>query len=147
MGRSTLHRYFADREELLAATFDEALSELGRVMEEARIDEGRAVEALRRVVAAHVEVGEWVVFAFGDPANEAYAPDDAEPEPALLVDLIRRGQAEGDLTADLDAVWVVNVLWALVFTGMEQVEAGRLSRHAVASTVIRTLEGGVLARP
>ena len=146
VGRSTLHRYFPEREDLVAATFEEAFAELGRVMEEARVDEGPATEALRRVVAAHVEAGEWVLFAFGDPADQPQGVEESEPEPAFLVDLVRRGQSEGGIAADLDPVWVVNVVWALVFTGMEQVQAGRLSRHAVAATVVRTLEGGVLAR-
>ncbi|MEC3891507.1 TetR/AcrR family transcriptional regulator [Nocardiopsis alba] len=146
VGRSTLHRYFPDRGALLAATFEESLSEMGRALEEARPEEGPALEAMRRVVSAHVEVIEWVVFAFGDPANEVYMPDDADPEPDFLLDLVRRGQDEGVLDPGSDPSWVVHVLWALLFTGMEQVEAGRMPRHSLAPTLIRTLEGGILAR-
>ncbi len=38
------------------------------------------------------------------------------------------------------------MLWALVYSGVEEVEKGRMSRHGVASTVIRTLENGIHAR-
>lgn len=148
VGRSTLHRYFPDREVLLAATYEEALSEIGRVMDEARVEEGPALEAMRRVVAAHVEVGDWVVFAFGDTANEAFddAPDATEPEPDILTNLVRRGQEEGVFDPEADPAWVVQVLWALVFTGLERAERGQMPRHAVTSEVVRTLERGIGAR-
>ncbi|MEU3019203.1 TetR/AcrR family transcriptional regulator [Nocardiopsis sp. NPDC007018] len=145
VGRSTLHRYFPDRDVLLAATYEEALSEIGRVMDEARAQEGPAAQALRRVVAAHVEVGDWVVFAFGDTANEVFddAPDAADPEPEILTDLVRRGQEEGVFDPEADPAWVVQVLWALIFTGLEQVGRGRMPRHAVTPAVVRVLERGV----
>ncbi len=145
VGRSTLHRYFPDRDVLLAATYAEALSEIGRVMDEARVDEGSALDAMRRVVAAHVEVGDWVVFAFGDTANEVFDdnPDPADPEPEVLTGLVRRGQAEGVFDPDADPAWAVQVLWALVFTGLERAGRGQMPRHAVAPAVVRTLERGI----
>ncbi|WP_017586723.1 TetR/AcrR family transcriptional regulator [Nocardiopsis ganjiahuensis] len=147
VGRSTLHRYFPDREVLLAATYQEALSEIGRVMDEAEVEKGSALEAMRRVVAAHVEVGDWVVFAFGDTANEVFddAPAATDPEPDLLTNLVRRGQEEGVFDPEADPAWVVQVLWALVFTGLERAERGQMPRHAVAPTVVRTLERGICA--
>ncbi len=147
VGRSTLHRYFPDREVLLAATYREALCEIGRVMDEAEVEQGPAAEAMRRVVAAHVEVGDWVVFAFGDTANEVFddAPSAVDPEPELLTGLVRRGQAEGAFDPEADPAWVVQVLWALVFTGLERAERGQMPRHAVAPAVVRTLERGIRA--
>lgn len=148
VGRSTLHRYFPEREELLAATYQEALSEIGRAMDEAAVEEGPALEAMRRVVAAHVEAGDWVTFAFGDTANEAFddAPSGTDPEPDILTDLVKRGQREGAFDPDADPNWVVQVLWALVFTGLERAERGHMPRHSVAPTVVRTLERGIGVR-
>lgn len=148
VGRSTLHRYFPDREVLLAATYEEALSEIGWVMDEARVEEGSALEAMRRVVAAHVEVGDWVIFAFGDTANEVFddAPSATDPEPDILTGLVRRGQEEGVFDPGAEPAWVVQVLWALVFTGLERAERGQMPRHEVTPTVVRTLERGIGAR-
>ena len=148
VGRSTLHRYFPDREELLAATYREALSEITRVMDEARVGEGPAAEAMRRVVAAHVEAGDWMLFAFGDPANEAFDEDagEVDSEPEVLTGLVRRGQEEGAFDPDADPAWVVQVLWALLFTGVERAKQGRMSRHAVAPAVVSVLEHGIAAR-
>lgn len=148
VGRSTLHRYFPDREGLLAATYQEALSEIGRAMDEAAVGEGPALEAMRRVVAAHVEVGDWVTFAFGDTANEVFddAPSATDPEPEVLTGLVKRGQEEGVFDPEADPDWVVQVLWALVFTGLERADRGLMPRHSVTPTVVRTLERGIGAR-
>ncbi|MFL1375898.1 TetR/AcrR family transcriptional regulator [Nocardiopsis protaetiae] len=150
VGRSTLHRYFPDREELVAATFEDSIAELGRVMEQVRPEEGPADEALCRVVNGHVEVGDRILFAFGDTATAqrygGYEPGEPE-EPEVLVRLFERGQAEGVFDPDADPAWMVHVMWALLFTGLERARAGRLSPQAVAPLVLRTLENGVTARP
>ncbi|WP_247665019.1 hypothetical protein [Nocardiopsis sp. B62] len=100
------------------------------------------------MVAAHVEVGDWVVFAFGDTASEVFddAPDATEPEPEILTGLVRRGQEEGVFDPDADPAWAVQVLWALVFTGLERASRGQMPRHAVAPAVVRTLERGIGVR-
>jgi hypothetical protein len=38
------------------------------------------------------------------------------------------------------------VLWALVYTGLEEAESGRLPRHGITATVIRTFENGITMR-
>lgn len=150
VGRSTLHRYFPDREELVAATFEDSLAELGRVMEQARPQEGPAREALCRVVNGHVEVGDRILFAFGDSEtlrrHGALGPGEPE-EPEELVRLFERGQAEGAFDPGADPAWLVHVMWALLFTGLERARAGRISPQAVAPLVLRTLENGIAARP
>jgi hypothetical protein len=42
--------------------------------------------------------------------------------------------------------WVEHVLWALVYTAAEEANNGRLPRHGVTATVIRTLENGIRDR-
>ena len=39
-----------------------------------------------------------------------------------------------------------HVLWALVYTAAEEASMGRMPRHAIASTVIRTFENGIRTR-
>src|ERR671912_1074180 len=67
VGRSTLHRHFADREELVAAAVEDSLAALGQAVEDAALDQGPPQEAMRRLVAAMVDVGDRLMFLFGDP--------------------------------------------------------------------------------
>jgi AcrR family transcriptional regulator len=145
VGRSTLHRYFADREELVGAAVDDALRVLGQSVAEAALDQGPPLEAMRRLVAAMVGVGDRLLFLFGDPrvleGREEPAPTD---RPVLA--LIERGQAEGVFDPEVSPAWIEHVLWALVYTAAEEAGTGRLPRHGIASTVIRTFENGIRRR-
>ncbi|GAB3747273.1 hypothetical protein GCM10027590_65880 [Nocardiopsis nanhaiensis] len=61
-----------------------------------------------------------------------------------VIDLVRHGQDEGVFTADLDAKWIENTLWSLVFAGCEESRSGTAPRHVIAANIIRTLEGGIV---
>src|SRR5919112_916010 len=84
VGRSTLHRYFPDREGLLEAVVEDSLETLDRAVAEAALDQGPPLEAMRR-------------------------------------------------------------LWALVYTAAGGAANGRLPRHGVTATAIRTFEHGIRA--
>jgi AcrR family transcriptional regulator len=145
VGRSTLHRHFADREELVEATVEDSLAALGRSVEDAALDQGPPLEAMRRLVAAVVGVGDRLLFLFGDPRVL-----EGREGPALtdrpVTELIERGQAEGVFDPEVSPGWIEHVLWALVYTAAEEANAGRLPRHGVTATVIRTFEHGVRDR-
>ncbi|MFC3994350.1 TetR/AcrR family transcriptional regulator [Nocardiopsis sediminis] len=150
VGRSTLHRYFHDRDDLLRALVEDSLRGLDRAAADARPHEGPPLEAMRRVVASMVEVGDRLVLLFADPALlEAYGPADTACEGPgdddYLLDLIRRGQADGVFDPGVSDVWIQNTVWALVYTGCELVDKGVLPRHGVAQMVVRTLENGIAA--
>ncbi|PSK98929.1 TetR family transcriptional regulator [Murinocardiopsis flavida] len=152
VGRSTLHRYFPDREELVSAVIADALQRLSSSVEEARVDEGPPREAMRRLIAAMVASGDGLLFLLHDPnifegldANgEPCGADAEDPDHDLpVLDLIERGQAAGVFDPEVSTAWVLSVLWGLVYTGCEAANEGTLARHAVAATVIRTFENGV----
>lgn len=149
VGRTTLHRYFPDREALVAATVADSVAAIEQAVAEAAVEDGPVQAAMRRLVAALVAVGDRLIFLFADPRVLAAHGTDlaaaAQGDPVL--GLIERGQAEGVLDAGVDADWIRHTLWALVYTGWEAVQEGRLPRHGVTATVVRTLEGGILARP
>jgi hypothetical protein len=62
-----------------------------------------------------------------------------------VIDLIKRGQAEGAFDPEVSARWIQHALWALVYRGCLDASRGELPRHAVAPTVTRTLENGARA--
>lgn len=149
VGRTTLHRYFPDRDTLISAAIDDSIEAIERSVEEADIVQGPPLEAMRRLVAALVDVGDRLMFLYGDPAVLEGYPSGGPPmtaeEDATLA-LIERGQAQGVFDPRVSAVWIRHVLWALVYTAVEEAAEGRLPRHGITSTVIRTFENGIVTR-
>jgi AcrR family transcriptional regulator len=148
VGRSTLHRYFSDREELVHAVVEDSLAVVDRSIDEAALGAGPALEAMRRLVAAMLDVAHRLMFLWGDPrVLEAFekGPDGGTGSRSVL-GMIKRGQAEGVFAADLSPEWIQNVLWAVVYTGVDQVDKGLIPRHGVYAQVLRTLEDGIRQR-
>jgi AcrR family transcriptional regulator len=148
VGRTTLHRYFSDRESLIGATIEDSIQAIQQSVAEAALDQGSSLDAMRRAVAAMVAVGDRLLFVFGDPRvlggyrarNAAVPPNDP------VIDLIKRGQVEGVFDPEVSASWIQHVLWVLVYRGCEDADRGEMPRHGVTATVIRTLENGIHAR-
>lgn len=148
VGRTTLHRYFPDRESLTEAAIKDSIQAIQQSVSEAVLDQGSPLDAMRRAVAAMVAVGDRLMFVFGDPrVLEGYgAQGGAAPPDDPVIDLIRRGQAEGVFDPEVSASWIQHVLWVLVYRGCEDADSGELPRHGITATVIRTLENGIRAR-
>ncbi|MFH8477197.1 TetR/AcrR family transcriptional regulator [Streptomyces sp. NPDC018000] len=147
VGRTTLHRYFPERDGLVRAAVEYALESVAGAIAEAEPSKGHPVEAMRRVVAALASVSEAIMFVFGDqslvrevvPTVEPDLPTPHDP----VLDLIRRGQADGVFDDQLAPEWIQQVLWGLSYTAFEQVTQGALAKFDVAATVTRTLERGI----
>jgi AcrR family transcriptional regulator len=148
VGRTTLHRYFPDRDSLIEAAIKDSIQAIQQSVAEAVLDQGPPLDAMRRAVAAMVAVGDRLMFVFGDPRLlEGYgARDGATPPDDPVIDLIRRGQAEGVFDPEVSASWIQHVLWVLVYRGCEDADSGELPRHGITATVIRTLENGIHVR-
>jgi AcrR family transcriptional regulator len=143
VGRSTLHRYFADRDELVRAAIDDSFQVLTQSVTGAAIHEGPAMDALRRLVAALVDTGDRLLFLFGDTRTlEGVDLGTAQSEDHLA-DLVRRGQQEGVFDPEITPYWFEQVLHALVYTACLAASEGKMPRHGVTATVIRTLENGI----
>ena len=148
VGRTTLHRYFPDRESLIEAAVEDSIQAIYQSVAEAALHQGPSMDAMRRAVAAMVAVGDRLMFVFGDPrVLEGYgAPDAAVPPDDPVIDLIKRGQAEGVFDPEVSPSWIQHVLWVLVYRGCEDADRGELPRHGITATVVRTLENGIHVR-
>jgi AcrR family transcriptional regulator len=143
VGRTTLHRYFADRESLIYEVTLDSIRVLAETGNEAATDQGSAIEAMRRFITAAISVGDRLLFLFGDPAVLRDIPLSEQPNEELLIDLIKRGQEEGVFDPDLNATWIRHALYGLVLQGCEEASKGELPRHTVAPLIIRTFEHGI----
>jgi AcrR family transcriptional regulator len=142
VGRTTVHRYFPDRECLMTQTRADSIRMLDKAIREAATDQGPARDAMRRAIAAMASAGDRILFLFDDPAVMRDVPPAEQPNEDLVLDLIRRGQEEGVFTSDLSVEWIEHTLFALVHWACRDANAGTLPRHAVVPTIIRTFEGG-----
>lgn len=143
VGRTTVHRYFADRDTLIHEATMDSIRVLNQALSRAAPDQGPAREAMHRVVTECVAVGERILFLFGDPAMVRDIPAEEMPSEDPLMDLIERGQRERVFDAELPPRWIEHTLFALLYRGCQDAAAGDLPAHTVTATVIRTFEKGV----
>ncbi|MEU4532074.1 TetR/AcrR family transcriptional regulator [Micromonospora ureilytica] len=149
VGRSTLHRYFADRDELTKAAVGDSYLTIQQSIEDAAVGQGTPLEAMRRLVAAIVASGDRLLFLYGDTrVLEGFDAGDApDPVARSVLDLIRRGQAEGFFDPATRPEWIQDVLWALAYSGCEAASRGVLPRHEVTAAVVQMFENGIRRRP
>ena len=145
VGRTTLHRYFPDRDHLIREVTVDSIALVRDLVVRAATAEGAPIDALQRLVASFLSESDRIVFLFKDPAVLHSIPVDEQPSDDLVMDLIRRGQAEGVFTDDLNAVWIEHALLALVLQGCEDVRTGELPAHASVTTILRTFLRGASA--
>jgi AcrR family transcriptional regulator len=142
VARTTLHRYFAGREQLIKAATRDSIDVLTKTLIQAATDQGPAIDAMRRVIDALVSVADRLHFLFGAPGVLYNISPTEHPYRCLVMELIKRGQHERAFDPELNADWIQRALFALVLRGCDDARAGDLSRHAVAATVIRSFERG-----
>lgn len=145
IGRSTLHRYFPDRDVLLRAAVADAHLVIRQAVQDAAVDEGAPSEAVRRLATALVGTGDRLLFLYGDPRalGELDPGEDMDSVDRMVTGLIKRGQAEGVFDPTAAVEWLQDILWALVYAGCESARRGVLPRHGVADAVVRVLENGI----
>jgi AcrR family transcriptional regulator len=145
VGRATLYRHFATREDLLVAIHERAFEESEAAIVASRIAEGTAAAALERLVASLLEVGHRYRFLLDEDGVDS--PDEHRAHKARLaaplLALIDRGQASGELSQSLDPFWMLRVFGAVLVAAQREIAAGRLERGPAAETVTRTLLHGL----
>jgi AcrR family transcriptional regulator len=147
LGRATLYRHFAGRDDLVEAVYLWALDTVGAALREAQLDHGDIQEAFDRALAAVLrEEVAYRVLVRGpmpdlDPALEARF--DATLEPVLA--LARRGIESGAVAPDLPAAWVADAWSALALFGLSRVAEEGRSAEEVAALVRRTFWRGARA--
>ena len=145
--RATLYRHFSNRQSLLKAIQAEALARGSETLVACRLDEGNALEVLRRVIDSLGKHGmRFRIILLRAPDQNARFLAQRDEVLAPLVEVIRRGQSEGDIRADLSPEWIVTAMASLL---MSAVRASPKSKHSdaeVSDLIFRTLAGGIAAR-
>lgn len=143
VARSTLHRYFADRDRLISQTTLDSIQVIDEIISAAATDHGPAVDAMRRLITTLVPAGDRIVFLFADPAVLRDIPESAQPNHAPIGELIVRGQQEGVFDGELSADWIEIALFGLLIRGCRQAAYGIVPRRSIVTSIIRIFERGV----
>ena len=138
VARSTLHRYFADRAELVEAINSHVEAQYEEAIEGADIESGTGYEAFERIVEElqdQIELFSWWMQTIHAEVDDF----DSEPDQQLLT-TIRRGQADGTIDDQLTAEWIHTMLWTALWTAHKQVTLNGYRPRTVRSATRLTLQ-------
>jgi TetR/AcrR family transcriptional repressor of lfrA len=143
VGRSTLHRYFAERSDLLRALALHVHGLSIAAIEHAEPDCGPPVEALRRVVECQLDLGPIVPFVYNDPAlvadKELAAVLDTGDE--VIVEVLNRASCQGSAGPP---GWPRLVFWALLHAGYEAMRLNSAPRTQIVDAIMASLVDGTI---
>ncbi|SEG99918.1 DNA-binding transcriptional regulator, AcrR family [Nonomuraea solani] len=140
VGRTTIHRYFPERSDLLAAIGTYLLERIDAATVRARLEDGAADAALERVCQEYFELGDALLFAFENPSLAQWAGWETETESdRALARLVERGHAEGALDPRMPASWVSETMWALLYTAWQHTRTNEAPKHAALDLCLHTL--------
>ncbi|OLT14342.1 hypothetical protein BJF78_02600 [Pseudonocardia sp. CNS-139] len=146
VGRTTLYRYFPNREELVRALGRAALAELADRLAEAHLERVDVAEGLARVGRAVLgAAGKYRALAH--TAREPEATDEITARlRAPLHQLFERGAADGTLRTDLGADVLLDVYIALVEGVVGQDLHERLGTEQAAAAITSVFLDGARGR-
>ncbi|MDQ6526617.1 TetR/AcrR family transcriptional regulator [Nocardioides sp. LHD-245] len=143
VSRSTLHRYFPDRQSLVLAARDHALLVLGEAAGAAVQGCASAAEELAALLRAIVDVGDAVIYLYADPARFGGSGADDQDDSAELREVVVRAAEEGAIDASAGPDWVIAALYSIGYAAAEAINHGTLPRSRAGDVAVRTFLRGV----
>jgi AcrR family transcriptional regulator len=140
VGRTTMHRYFPERADLLTGITNDLLEKVAAATERARPDAGPAMAALERLCQAYFALGDGLLLTLNEPHlfTDPSWTEESETD-QLLLQLVERGQTEGTIDPELTREWVQNVLWSLLYAAWMHARDSDVPEHDALALCLRTL--------
>ncbi|GAA4443069.1 TetR/AcrR family transcriptional regulator [Phytohabitans houttuyneae] len=147
VGRTTLHRYYPERSDLIKAIKAESVLRLRQATERARLDEGTGAEALRRLCEEYFDLGNVLSLIFSEHQflTEADWCEFGTSEDLFRV-TVERGHRDGSIDPELPVSWLESVLWSQLYAAWSYAAESGESRHQVLRLTVRTLAGAIAPR-
>jgi AcrR family transcriptional regulator len=142
VSRPTVYAHFPDLERLLEALVERTVRRTMVALDSAEPGRGRAVDALRRLLAASwEELSRHEDIARASAADlSAHAMRRAHHDArAVIRKLIERGQREATFRTDVPAGWLVTSCLALIHAAAEEVRTGELDSNAALDVLSVTI--------
>ena len=148
ISRATLHRQFAGRDALVRALESLGIDECEAALDAARVDEGPAPDAVRRLVQAIEPSAALLAFLYSE--NQLFEGEQQNTGWTRIDDriaaLFRRGQSAGAFRIDLTPAWLTEALYGLLASGAWAVLEGRVASKDFTFMINELLLGGALRR-
>jgi AcrR family transcriptional regulator len=146
ISRATLHRHFAGRDALVRALEALGIAECEAALDAARLDEGAAADAVRRLVHELEPAAGLLSFLYSE--NQLFEGEEQNAGWARLDDRIsavfRRGRLNGEFRVDLTPAWLTEALFGLIASGAYVVLNGRAAPRDFDHMIAELLLGGAL---
>ncbi|MGW6524970.1 TetR/AcrR family transcriptional regulator [Streptomyces sp. NPDC054962] len=146
ISRATLHRHFAGRDALVRALEALGIAECETALDAARLDEGPAPDAVRRLVREIEPAAGLLAFLYtenqlfeGEELHHGWTRMDDR-----ISDLFRRGQLSGEFRIDLTPAWLTEALFGLLASGAWMVQSGKGAPKDFQHMIAELLLGGAL---
>jgi TetR/AcrR family transcriptional repressor of lfrA len=146
VGRSTLHRYYPERSDLLRAVAYHVHALSSTAIELAEPTNGPAEAALRRVVESQLDLGPIVLYIYSEPTiqadRELAAHLDTGDE--AITEVLERASAQ---RPEYPPGWARRVFWALLLAGYEAIKQDGTPRHQIVDAIMNSLTAGTIHLP
>ncbi|GAA0211188.1 TetR/AcrR family transcriptional regulator [Saccharothrix mutabilis subsp. mutabilis] len=134
VSRQTVYAHFKTRDALIGAVIDAVTAEVTSELDNARLDEGPAADALLRLLDVS-----WNALRRNPVLLHLSAPEGDHARHVPVVDhlhrVLARGQESGEFTADAPIPWLAKAIVVLGHAAGEEVAAGRMSLDEMPSTL------------
>lgn len=149
MGRTTIHRYFPGRHDLLAALAGDALEAIERAIAGTRPEEGSAMDALARIAEAVLPLADR--FRFLEQGPEVWDVDEFDDRwfslTYVLDGIVDRGKRAGDIGSEVPTALVTEVFAGALWALGEALSDGRIAHADAASGLMAILDHGIRSAP
>ncbi|MEX5272006.1 TetR/AcrR family transcriptional regulator [Kocuria sabuli] len=143
VGRTTLHRYFPERADLLRAVARQVAQRSLQAIERAEPHTGPVEAVLRRIVEEHLELGPILMYLYTEPVLHS--------DPVVVAEMTTMEEGideilarpDANLNPQLSRAWVRRTFWGLLYAGWETAKNGEMTRHQIVEAIMTTLTSGV----
>lgn len=147
VGRTTLHRYFPSRTDLLTELVVDINEQIYQATLRARPDDGLAADAIERLIEEYFDLADLMTFMINVPEFHQSKIDCSETKPdQILLDLVRRGHEDGSIDPELSPEWIaMELIWTTIFGMWDYVRSGRGTRAEARKMALRTITKAIAA--
>jgi len=147
VSRTTVHRYFPERTNLIKAVAEEVMLRVVGATERARLDQGHAQDALERACREYFGLDSALTVLFGgavEITDEDWARCDTDPERGVAA-AVARGHADGSVDPGLSAAWIELLIWALLYAAWTYGREQDTSPQEALDLCLRSLRKAIAA--
>ncbi|MEM6537525.1 MAG: helix-turn-helix domain-containing protein [Pseudomonadota bacterium] len=144
VGRATLHRYFANRDDLVLALALIAIEEMDEAAETASENAASTSDALRRILMALIPLGDRHGFLALEPFDDvSHVAAEFARQQQETGAMVEEAKAEGLFDKSVPTAWIIQAFDHLLYAAWESVKAGDATHQQAADLAWRTLTTGL----